>query len=169
LVAKGEEAEDIKLRISQARALESDLDDPGPVYDCIVFHDGQNFQCAVDVTECGDFSCLETITEFKCAQQYRRLTDLDALNYCCNVYDDGSVLSIVTDAGAHGTHVAGIVGAYHPDQPECNGVAPGCQIISLKIGDTRLGSMETGVGLIRGLIEAVRCGCNVINMSYGGQ
>ena len=41
------------------------------------------------------------------------------------------------------------------------------QIVSLKIGDTRLGSMETGVGLMRGLIEAVKRGCHIINMSYG--
>jgi subtilisin family serine protease len=84
-----------------------------------------------------------------------------------NIFDNGGVLSIVVDAGAHGSHVAGIVSAANPENPECNGVAPGAQIISLKIGNSRLGSMETGTGLVRALVEAVRRGCDVINMSYG--
>ncbi|CAM9890086.1 unnamed protein product, partial [Laminaria digitata] len=38
---------------------------------------------------------------------------------------------------------------------------------AFQIGDSRLGSMETGTGVVRAVTEAVRMGCDVINMSYG--
>jgi hypothetical protein len=87
----------------------------------------------------------KVLCDFHLERQYGTFSEVDMLNYAVNIFNDGNVLSIVTDAGSHGTHVAGIVGANFPDQPELNGIAPGVQIVGVKIGDSRLGSMETGV------------------------
>lgn len=43
----------------------------------------------------------------------------------------------------------------------------GAQVISCKIGDTRLGSMETMTGLSRALVACLASGVDIINMSYG--
>lgn len=104
--------------------------------------------------------------EYRFAQEFAVLSKLDMLNYSFNVYSDGNILSVVTNAGAHGTHVASIIGAYHPDDQSLNGVAPGCQIVAIKIGDHRLGSMETGVGLVRGIIAAKNAKVDIINMRF---
>jgi tripeptidyl-peptidase-2 len=83
---------------------------------------------------------------------------------------------------AHGTHVAGILGAHFPDDPERCGIAPGAQIISLKIADSRI-NMETGKALVRALAYLMENKCiislfglkrsqlhpsgDVANMSFG--
>eukprot|EP01041_Mallomonas_annulata_P013093 gene13093-27632_t len=64
---------------------------------------------------------------YKVNQEYSRFSDVDSLAYSVKTFGNNSILSIVTDAGAHGSHVAGIVAAYLPDHPECSGVAPGAQ------------------------------------------
>ena len=159
---------EMKERVTQLEALSAKYEDFGPVFDCVVFHDGSCWRAAVDVDGSGDLTKVPLLTNFRAERQYSTFSIDDAvLNFACNIYDNGNVLSIVNDAGAHGTHVSGIVAANYPDSPEVNGIAPGAQIVGIRIGDTHLGSMETGTGLIRGLIAVLENKCDVVNMSYG--
>ncbi len=158
---------ELKAQIDLLDEMLKSYSDPGPIYDCLVFHDGEHFRAVIDTDADGDLAEEAVMTNFRIERTFSTFADPINVNFGVNIYESGKVLSIVTDTGAHGTHVAGIVAAYYPDKPEWNGVAPGAQIVSVKIGDTRLGGMETGPGLIRGLKAVLDNRCDLINMSYG--
>lgn len=165
--------EDLQSRIDILRKQAESYDDKGPVIDAVVWHDGEVWRVALDTEsleddpDCGKLANFVPLTNYRIERKFGVFSKLDACTFVVNVYDEGSILSIVTDCSPHGTHVAGIATAFHPKEPLLNGVAPGAQLISCKIGDARLGSMETGTGLTRALIAAVEHKCDLINMSYG--
>jgi len=83
-----------------------------------------------------------------------------------DAFSEAHTCSLVVAGGDHATHVAGIVGAYNGKDRD-DGVAPGCQLVSIKIGDSRVGTMETGSSLRRALVAARRLKVDVVNLSYG--
>ncbi|KAG7016869.1 Tripeptidyl-peptidase 2 [Cucurbita argyrosperma subsp. argyrosperma] len=165
--------EDLQCRVDILKKQAECYDDKGPIIDAVVWHDGEVWRVALDTQsledepDSGKLANFVPLTNYKIERKFGVFSKLDACTFVVNVYDEGNILSIVTDCSPHGTHVAGIASAFHPKEPLLNGVAPGAQLISCKIGDTRLGSMETGTGLTRALIAAVEHKCDLINMSYG--
>nr|GEW39471.1 tripeptidyl-peptidase 2 isoform X2 [Tanacetum cinerariifolium] len=164
---------DLQDRVDFLKKQADSYEDKGPVIDAVVWHDGEVWRVALDTQsleddpESGKLADFAPLTNYKIERKYGVFSKLDACTFVTNVYNEGNILSIVTDSSPHGTHVAGITSAFHPTEPLLNGVAPGAQVISCKIGDSRLGSMETGTGLTRALIAVVEHKCDVINMSYG--
>uniref|UniRef100_A0A3Q7FHC0 Peptidase S8/S53 domain-containing protein n=1 Tax=Solanum lycopersicum TaxID=4081 RepID=A0A3Q7FHC0_SOLLC len=153
--------EDLQNRVDLLRKQADSYDDKGPVIDAVVWHDGELWRAALDTQSledesgCGKLADFVPLTNYRLEQKHGVFSKLDACTCVLNVYNEGNILSIVTDSSPHATHVAGIAAAFHPEEPLLNGVAPGAQIVSCKIGDSRLGSMETGTGLTRALIAAV--------------
>jgi subtilisin family serine protease len=87
---------------------------------------------------------------------------------------DGPVLELHMAAGSHGTHVAGIAAGHNiMGRTDFNGIAPGAQIISLKIGHNALsGGASTTESKRKALEFASRWSelhnvPVVINLSYG--
>jgi tripeptidyl-peptidase-2 len=82
-------------------------------------------------------------------------------------------LSLVLDTIAHGTHVAGIAAGHDLyDVRGFDGVAPGAQIIGLKIADDARGGLSTTGSMITAMEYAARFAADrdlplVMNMSFG--
>jgi tripeptidyl-peptidase-2 len=166
LLAKAQGSKD-PAELEILKDLYKTYDDAGPTYNVVSWHDGQHWRVAVDTLESGNLTGQPALTDYSVEYQHHTFGEEDLCNFSVNIYDDGDIVSLVTVVGSHGTHVAGITAAYYPEEPSMNGVAPGAQIVSLKIGDSRLGSMETGSGLVRAAIHMAKHKPHVANMSYG--
>ncbi|KAL7459659.1 hypothetical protein ACHAWC_011570 [Mediolabrus comicus] len=191
---------ELKLMLEQLTSIKESYydEDSGPLMDILMFQeedDNNNneeekvWKAVIDLESNGNLTNSIPMAPFRYNRQVGELGFGSHVSFCIQVYDEGKTLSIVTDAGSHGTHVAGIASSYFGpsssssssgeekddeekkkvdnNKHDLNGVAPGAQILALKIGDGRLGSSETGTGLIRGLITAKKYGCDLVNLSYG--
>ncbi|KAJ2615482.1 hypothetical protein H4S08_001217 [Coemansia sp. RSA 1365] len=162
-----EERAEIDAQANVLGKLGSAYSDPGPVLDCVVFHDGQQWRAAIDVAESGDLSEASAMGAYKSTGDVGLLSRRHLLYYTLNFYDDGRTLSIVTSVGSHGSHVAGVIAANHPEEPENNGVAPGAQLLSLAIANHSMNGMETGIGLTRAAKAIIEYGVDMANISFG--
>jgi tripeptidyl-peptidase-2 len=151
-------------------SLEKDFasSDPGPIYDCVVWSDGKQFHVIVDTDEDGDLADEKILQPFGVAGDYGTLSEEEASTFAVQVYEKGNLLSIVTVSGSHGSHVSSIAAAHFPDAPHRDGVAPGARILSIKIGDTRMGGSSSGVGEMRGVAACVQYEADIMNASWGG-
>ena len=99
---------ELKERVSQLKSLKHDY--AGPMLDVVCWHDGKTWRAAVSPD--GDFSKLPGMSSYREDRQWASFGDDDLFNYCVTIYQDGEVVSICVASGAHGTHVAGIIGMY---------------------------------------------------------
>jgi tripeptidyl-peptidase II len=141
---------------------------PGIVYDCVVWQDGEHWRVIVDTNRNGDLSDDDVLRPFGVAGEYSRFDDFTNATFGVQVYEEGRLLSIVTTEGAHGTHVASIAAGHDPDDPARNGIAPGARIVSVQIGDARVGGSAYGIGERRALAAVSRLGVDMTNISFGG-
>ncbi len=68
---------------------------------------------------------------------------LPVFTFALNIFPDKKLVSLHYDDGAHGTHVSGIATGYHIGGTYLNGVAPGANVISLKIGNNNFSGGAT--------------------------
>lgn len=109
--------------------------------------------------------------------RFRSSTDVDKLTPftgSLRILPDEEKVEFHLADGSHGTHVAGIAAGYRlGGQDGLDGVAPGAQILSLKIGNNALSGGATTTGSVRKAMEWAAEWAEernlplVLNMSYG--
>ncbi|KAM7534287.1 hypothetical protein Aperf_G00000118467 [Anoplocephala perfoliata] len=159
-----------------------------PIFDCFLFkgEDG-DFVACVDTSPYEDtpttLAELPLLKDFSIDRQVAHFGNETLLYFTVKILNDGDLLQIVTNSGSHGTHVAAIAAAYFPlntdtsnisfqssqllEDGNQNGIAPGAQIVSIKIAVTQLGGMETIPGLLTALNWTSKLDCDIINYSFG--
>ncbi|CAD5207848.1 unnamed protein product [Bursaphelenchus xylophilus] len=158
---------DLEFQLEYLRGFGSKIDS-GPALDCVVWHDGERWRACLDTTFRGDLAKFTPMTDFRHERQWGFLTAEDSLTYCLAIRNNGNLLEITTPSGSHGTHCAHIAAAFYPDQPECSGLAPGAQIVSIVIGDNRNRGRSLGQAFARAINYCAEIGVDLVNFSYGG-
>lgn len=105
----------------------------GPILDSVVWHDGSTWRVALDTSDMytaydsssassadssvskggsssskqqGLLADFVPLADFAVERKHGFFSEQDGCAYAVKVYDEGNTLSIVVDAGAHGTHVS---------------------------------------------------------------
>lgn len=98
---------------------------------------------------------------------------IEPVTFAVNIFLRQSKVVVHYDDGAHGTHVAGIAAGYRINKQEgFNGVAPGAQLMSLKIGKNSVGGVSSTEAIKDALEYAARYAREhgvpvVCNLSFG--
>ncbi|PKM82441.1 MAG: hypothetical protein CVU89_05400 [Firmicutes bacterium HGW-Firmicutes-14] len=119
----------------------------------------------VDTDKDKDFSDEKPLREFSQYTDYASFSGnsgQDLFNFVITrIEQDGSIINLGFDGNDHGTHVAGIAAA----NGKIKGVAPGAQIMALKVLDANgYGNLST---ITQAMSYAAAQGAKIVNLSLG--
>lgn len=143
--------------------------DPGDRFDVAAIRRGDRWEVRIDTDRDGDLAEETALHPYREARETARFHDPANFTVALErIAPDASSIFLFFDEGGHGTHVAGIVGAYYgPDDP-LNGLAPGVQFLAAKVGNGRFGGATSHNSVAKCAQWAVDHGADVINISFGG-
>lgn len=123
-------------------------------YDIVAFETtDEGWICCVDTSETGDLENAKYLREYSRFHEVVHIAGTLSVSF--NFHDKENI-ELVGICSSHGTHVSSIAAGYNKEDPESCGIAVSAKIVSLTIGDSRLGSMETGTSLVRAIIKIMK-------------
>lgn len=171
---KEEEAKNSDVKDLNGNGREND------VFGFVLYEEQEKWKVLIDSDGDGDFLGEKSYMDFSERNEYfafrgkDRFSDYTPLNIAINIDSQLKNVSFYMADGSHGTHVAGIAAGFEIDgQKEFCGIAPGAQILGLKIGNNGYsGGATTAGSMISAWRYAVKKAREldmplVIQMSYG--
>jgi|GEM_PF-2905168 len=150
------------LKYSTDVAAIDNFDDVG----VLAYQVGSEWRARVDLNDNKNFTDDVELYDFAASRLTAKLGKKKSVTFSLTVAKDGKAATLCFDDGSHGTHVAGIAAGY--DVSGLQGVAPGAQILAVKIGDNRLaGGSTTTASMLLAIDYAVANKAQIINLSYG--
>ena len=163
-----------------ARSAVEDLNRNGNKTDLFAVLTAEGKDGWVDLDGNGDMGDAHPVRSYGVAQEsftfpLRDPTDgRPPLTFALHIRDEGGAVDMHFDDGGHGTHVASIATGYGVmGRQGFNGIAPGAQVLSLKIGDNTLSGGSTVTESMKRAIEYAGEWSEkhrrpvVMNISYG--
>lgn len=154
------------------------------VYGIVVFKekkDGkETWKAVIDTNADGNLADEKIVGDFSKTRKAFGLrgrdvhSDAKVMGFALNLWPEKKEAALYMADGSHGTHVSGIAAGYRLENRDAfNGVAPGAQILALKIGNNTLsGGATTAGSMVSAWRYAVKKAKElkmplVIQMSYG--
>jgi len=91
--------EDLESQLEVLKDLDNKVKDVGPIYDCIVWNDGEKWRACIDTTENGQLDACKVLTNYRDSLEYGTFSFADMLNYSVRILHQDNILEIVTDSG----------------------------------------------------------------------
>ena len=131
---------------------------------------GTTWACYVDCDQDGDLAEEPPLRDYAERRDWRSFSSDGTTAFCVNVEPGGRRVRFLFPHDGHGTHVTAIAAGHDPTGVGFEGVAPGAQVIFLKIGGaSSRGASATGDAMMRAIRHAAERGADVVNISYGGR
>lgn len=147
------------------------------VYYFIVYLTSENYWVVYfDLNGNGDLSDENPLRNYKenfDAFTIKREKGLAPFTMALNIFPEESKVSFFFDDGSHGTHCAGIAAGYNIGEVGINGVAPGANVIALKIGHNNFpGGATVNESMKKAYLYADKISRErkepcIVSMSYG--